>query len=99
MIVNLLEGCHKASKGLIRVSVEVEDDIIKEIIISGDFFMHPEDKLWDLERSLVGVKVGRTTVLSVIQRFYKENGVSTPGVEPEDFTEAIMKAVGSSVKC
>lgn len=93
MIVNLLEGRHKASKGLIRVSVDVEDDVIKRIVISGDFFMHPEDKLWDLERSLIGVKVDRSSVLTNIRRFYQENGVLTPGVEPEDFTEAIMKAV------
>jgi len=93
VIVSLLEGRHKASKGLIRVSIGVEDNVIEEIVISGDFFMHPEDKLWDLERSLVGVKVGRSSVLTNIRRFYQENGILTPGVEPEDFTEAIMKAV------
>lgn len=91
--MNLFEGCHKASKGLIRVSVDVENNIIKGIVISGDFFMHPEDKLWDLERSLIGVEVDRSSVLTSIQRFYQENGVLTPGVEPEDFTEAIMKAI------
>jgi len=93
--VNLLEGSHKASKGLIRVRVDVEDDAIKGVVISGDFFMHPEDKLWDLERSLIGVKADRSAVLISIKRFYQENGISTPGVKPEDFVEAIMKALRS----
>ncbi len=89
----LLEGQHKASKGLIRVSLGVEDGMITKVVISGDFFMYPEDKLWDLEKSLIGVKVDRYTILGRIKRFYKENGILTPGAKPEDFTEAIMKAV------
>jgi len=95
VIVKLLEGCHKASKGLIRIRVDVEDDVIKRIMISGDFFMHPEDKLWDLERSLVGVKAYRSVVLNSIKRFYQKKDISTPGVKPEDFVEAIMKALES----
>ena len=37
VIENLLEGCHKASKGLIRVIVDVKDDAIKGVMIAGDF--------------------------------------------------------------
>lgn len=87
------EGSYKAAKGLIRVQVAIADDAIDAIQISGDFFMYPEDALWDLERSLVGAPTDRTAILLKITGFYRRTGVLTPGVEPGDFTEAIVRSV------
>jgi hypothetical protein len=90
------EGSFKAAKGLIRVLVAIADDAIGSIQISGDFFMYPEDALWDMERTLVGVKTDRTAILSKVSEFYRSTGVLTPGVEPEDFAEAIVRSVESA---
>lgn len=87
------EGSYKAAKGLIRVNVKVETDRIREVVISGDFFMYPEDGLWELEKLLVGSKADRAEVLSKIKVFYEKTKILTPGVIPEDFTEAIMRGV------
>jgi hypothetical protein len=87
------EGSFKAAKGLIRVRVAIADDAIGSIQISGDFFMYPEDALWDMERTLVGAKKDRAAILSKVTEFYRNTGVLTPGVEPEDFTEAIVRSV------
>jgi len=86
------EGSYKAAKGLIRVKVQVEADEIREVTISGDFFMYPEDELWKLERILVGTNTDRAKILSKIRNFYEKTKILTPGVIPEDFTEAIMRA-------
>ncbi|MDQ1278779.1 MAG: lipoate---protein ligase [Thermoproteota archaeon] len=90
---NTGEGLYKAAKGLIRVNVRVETGKIREVVISGDFFMYPEDELWEMEKLLIGSKADRITILSSIRLFYDKTKVLTPGVTPEDFTEAIMRGV------
>lgn len=92
----MVEGSYKAAKGLIRVKAEVESGSLREIQIAGDFFMYPEDRLWDLERVLVGAEISRDKILSRVKRFYERSGLLTPGVVPEDFAEAIMRAVSGS---
>ncbi len=86
------EASYKATKGLIRVRLEIEDETIKDLVISGDFFLYPEDMLWELERFLVGKKVVRESLIAEISSFYDRFGVSSPGVKPEDFANVILLA-------
>jgi len=90
------EGSFKAPKGLIRVRTDVRASVISDITISGDFFMYPEDRLWELEYHLLGTKATKNGILVKVREFYEATGIMTPGVSPEDFTEAIVRAVESS---
>jgi hypothetical protein len=87
------ESSHKAEKGLIRVQATVKDGRIARIMISGDFFLYPEDQIWMLEKALLNVEAEREEVFKVVKKFYDETKIFTPGVKPEDFVEAIMKAI------
>ena len=87
------EGSYKAAKGLIRVRVQVETNKIWRVTISGDFFMHPEDKLWELERTLEETPTLKEVILAKVRAFYDKTKIITPGVNPEDFAEAIMRGV------
>ena len=89
------EGSYKASKGLIRVKATTKGSEISEITIAGDFFMYPEDLLWELEGTLLGTIASKEKILAKIEVFYSSTGVLTPGVSPQDFAEAIMRAVSS----
>ncbi|MCJ7632192.1 lipoate--protein ligase family protein [Candidatus Bathyarchaeota archaeon] len=89
------EGSYKATKGLIRVRAKMNGPHINEITISGDFFMYPEDLLWTLEKTLLGTSASRGNILTKIESFYASTGVLTPGVTPQDFTEAVMIAISS----
>ncbi|MHA2208091.1 MAG: lipoate protein ligase C-terminal domain-containing protein [Candidatus Thorarchaeota archaeon] len=84
---------HKAPGGLLRVTVEEVDDKIRDIVISGDFFMYPHDAIADIERALVGAKLGTEEVLSRIMRVYEKQSLESPGVTPEDFETAIKMAL------
>jgi len=84
----------KAPKGVIKVELEVSDDKISRISISGDFFLYPEDALEKLERALVGVRADRGSLLEAVGRFYDSTGARTPMVEPEHWVEAILRAIG-----
>lgn len=88
------EAEYKAEKGLIRVSVKSARGRIESITISGDFFLYPEDKLWALEQILVDCKLNKEVLINRIREFYEKHEVSSPGVKPEDFATAILKASG-----
>jgi lipoate-protein ligase A len=92
---NVGRSSYKAAKGLIKVNVHVQNGKIGQIQISGDFFMYPEDGLWDLESTLLGTSITREDILSKVKAFYQGANVLTPGVIPEDFTEAIVRGIHS----
>lgn len=88
--VRVAEVDYKATK-LIRVTAELADGKILDIMVSGDFFMIPKDALPKLESCLKGSTLNREVLIERLHEFYEKNKVQTPGVVPEDFVEAIMK--------
>ena len=86
---------YKARKGLINIKLKLDKGKIESIRIEGDFFFYPEDKLWDLEKALLGCDIEIGKITRRIAEFYKSNGISSPGVEPEDFAKAITLAARS----
>lgn len=90
------EGLHKARSGLIRALVKVDEGKIKDIIISGDFILTPEQYIDEMEKSLLGVDADKDGILEALKKFYEDNGgkFKSPETHPEDFAEAIMKALG-----
>ena len=90
------EGSLKAQKGLIRVRAEAKSSEIESIVISGDFFMYPEDRLWEMEKRLKGTKTRKKEITERIKEFYRNEDVLSPGVTPEDFAEAIVRALSAS---
>jgi hypothetical protein len=84
----------KAPGGLIKVELECEGDKILHVLLSGDFFMYPENALERLEQILIGVKVDEKSLLRKVQQFYDSTNVQTPMVGPVHWVEAILHAVG-----
>ena len=78
---------------LIRVRVEAEDDRIKAIKFTGDFFLHPETDLEGLEHRLIGVEADAESVREAITGFFEERGTILVGVSPEDFVKVVLKAL------
>jgi lipoate-protein ligase A len=79
---------HKAPGGLIRGDVEVADGVISSVVLSGDFFFYPADKLSELSQALVGKQA--TEVEETIVNFYEEQGIESPGVQPADFAKVVV---------
>jgi hypothetical protein len=84
----------KAPKGVIKVELELADDIISRVSISGDFFIYPEEAIEKLEQALVGVKTEKENLMAAVQKFYDATGAQTPMVGPEHWVEAILRATG-----
>lgn len=85
----------KAPKGVIKVELELSDDVISSLALSGDFFLYPEEAIEQLEKTLRGVRAERASLLAVVREFYSSSGVRTPMLEPKHWVEAILKAAGS----
>jgi lipoate-protein ligase A len=86
--VEVKQLLHKAPGGLIRGDVEVADGVISSVVLSGDFFFYPADKLSELSEALVGK--AEAEVEETVVRFYEEQGIESPGVEPADFAKVVV---------
>ncbi len=84
-------GIYKAEKGLIKVALEVEGTTISNAMLTGDFFLFPEEYLTKLEGLLLGRKFEHNDVRSVVEQFY-QSGITSPAVTVDDFISAIMGA-------
>jgi len=90
---SVAESAYKAPGGLIRVTLRIDENRIREIMFSGDFWMYPEEKLTELEKRLTGVLTDIDKISRIVQTFYREEKIETPGVTPEDFITVISQAL------
>jgi len=85
-------GEHKARKGLIRVEFDERDGRAEHVRITGDFFVHPEETIGELERMLEGRKIEELEHL--IDGFFSMRlDVEMPYVNVEDFKIALKRAL------
>ncbi len=85
--VAVRQKMYKAPGGLIRAVVQVEENVIAHVELSGDFFLYPAERLADLETALVGVRL--EDVEQTIAQLYEEHNIESPGVTPADFAQVI----------
>lgn len=90
--VEILYSTYKARGGLIRTAQEIKNDVIENIGISGDFQFYPKSELAGLESNLKNTRRKDRDIISKVEDFYDDNKIESPGVEPEDVTDAIMEA-------
>ncbi len=82
------------------VSVRIEfGNSIERIEILGDFFVHPEEKLPEIEKGLlgIGVKEDEHAISERIGKLAKENGVEMIGVTPEAISSTIKMAISNGM--
>ncbi|MGC8672654.1 MAG: lipoate protein ligase C-terminal domain-containing protein [Thermoplasmata archaeon] len=78
----------KGSK-LIRLDIDWENGRIKKINIYGDFFLHPEESIFKLEKNLEGKDI--YLAKKVIDEFFKS--VEYAGIDPESLYQAIKESM------
>ncbi len=78
------------------VKVEVEcNGFIKKIKITGDFFLHPEDVLEMMEKSILGLgkDASLEAIASRINEIVEANDAQMIGVSPESLALVIREAL------
>ena len=77
------------SKKLIKISLEYTDSkIISSIMITGDFFLYPEETLDQMEASLIGTKMDRNSIKKTIEKCLSHSEAF--GFDSESLTDAII---------
>ena len=74
---------------LIRVRVWHRGDVIERVRFYGDFFIHPEEAIEELESSLSGKNIDEA--VDMISSFFERTEVI--GAEAEDFIHALRIAI------
>lgn len=96
-VEGVLTASHTGPGGTVTVYVRLEGparDRIREVLITGDFFVTPPRTVLDLEARLRNVQA--PAVGAVVERFFADAKVGLLTVSPADFTTAIGAAIASA---
>ncbi|MCW4026171.1 MAG: hypothetical protein NWE76_01645 [Candidatus Bathyarchaeota archaeon] len=77
---------------LIKVQLEKSGNAIRKIKIMGDFFLHPEELIEELERTLEGRPLDEADLIKHIKTLVEKNEATLLGASPEDFARCIVLA-------
>ena len=78
---------------LLACELTLTDGRISDIKLFGDFFMHPEAAIIDLESAIRDATP--LTYSDKIQGFFKDSDIVLYGVSPQDFIQVIRLALDS----
>lgn len=91
------EASYKVPGGkLVKAKVRVEAGRIAEIIILGDFFLHPEETLQKIEDALRGTLAKEASIERVILKALTESDAIIIGATAQDMAKTIMLAFAST---
>ena len=78
---------------LIKTSLDYGSGKINGIMITGDFFAHPEEGIEMLEAELVGMGLDRKALLEKIEGFVARKRIVLFGIDPESLVTGILNCV------
>ncbi|HIG95456.1 TPA: lipoate--protein ligase family protein [Candidatus Woesearchaeota archaeon] len=79
---------HKVPNGkLLKVFLDVKEGRIDTIKITGDFFVHPEEAIEELEKHLCGV--GIADIEQVVHAFFEQRDVEMVGLTEESLIQVL----------
>lgn len=92
----VLYSIAKKPGGLIRVALTVdrEANLIKHVLITGDFFAFPPRVVYDLEAALKFSPCDEEEIRRRVKEFFKLRGECIPGISPDDVADLIIEAAG-----
>jgi lipoate---protein ligase len=88
--VFVIQKMVKTPGGLIRVVAINKNGSLKDVHFSGDFFFFPSESLEDLEKTLQDVPAEADAIEGVVEKFYLQHSIVSPGVLPTDFSHVLM---------
>ncbi len=79
----------------VRVRIAHEGGIVFQILITGDFFVHPEEGLESIERSLVGLRIPSTTeiVERIVTEVLANERITVIGFSSSDLADLVAGAL------
>jgi len=94
----MAHGEYKTSGGkLVQVDFSIEDGLIRQPVISGDFFLYPDEALDPMTVALDGLPIGsdEEAIASAV-RLATPAGTDLIGTSPEGIAIAVRRAVAAT---
>lgn len=83
---------------LLRVKSVISDHgVVESAYLTGDFFLHPEDALLVLEKSLTGLPIdsSRAVFLDNLNNAIRSSGAELVGFSSEDVVDTFFESIKS----
>ena len=78
---------------LLVAETEVKDGVLTTVKVMGDFFMHPEEAINDLEGALKGKETSK--IDEIVTEFFGGKEITLFGVSEEDFAHVLKMTLES----
>ena len=91
-----VEITHKIPQGkLVRISLDFDTTILQNIKICGDFFIHPEETIEEMERALyhLPVETAETRIQQLLDRAVHTKNAQLIGVDTQNIAKLIHEAI------
>ncbi len=90
----MLKSVYKVDGGkLIKISLLLNHEVIKNIKINGDFFIYPEDKIVDIENFLIAKSTeNKEKLQKQLENFVKDQKIELFGIDSESIVKSIFMA-------
>lgn len=89
------KAAYKVEGGkMIKVDLTHRHGKIEKIRIMGDFFLHPEELIEELEETLIGSYLEEERLGKSIKAFFQKKRATLLGAASEDFAKCIIMAGG-----
>ena len=91
--MGLGKAIYKVKGGkMIKIQLALENKKIKDLRITGDFFLHPEETIEDIEKALRGCSLSKEELVRIIKETLTSRRAVLLGASPEDFARCIIMA-------
>lgn len=93
-----MHGEYKTPGGkLVAVDLELEDGVLRNVVVSGDFFLYPEEALSDITGALEGLSVALSeSEIAEQVRMAMPRGAELLGSSPEAIGAAVRRALAGN---
>ena len=78
---------------LLVAETEVNEGVLTTVKVMGDFFMHPEEAINDLEDALTGKKASK--IDEIVEKFFGGKEITLFGVSAKDFVHVLKLTLES----
>ncbi|MDP9473227.1 MAG: biotin--protein ligase [Chloroflexota bacterium] len=95
-----MHGEYKTPGGkLVAVDLEVEDDVLRNVTVSGDFFLYPEEALGNITGALEGLSVELSeSEIAEEVRMALPRDAELLGSSPEAIGAAVRRALAAETE-
>jgi len=84
---------YEARKGLFKVKIITDSqNIIRDVIIIGDFSIYPKEDIWIIEDSLKDVRFEDETVSSIVSGVFEKENSTLVGRALDELIETVVEA-------